>query len=129
MKEGFKILAVEDEIAVAQLLALVLCGPSCTVTTAGDGEEALAKIAASLRPFDVIITDHNMPKMSGLELVRHLRSHDFGGKIAILSAHLTETNILAYEELNVDLMLSKPFDVNELRQSIEGLASGAPVTA
>lgn len=129
MKEGIKILAVEDETAVAQLLALVLCGPNCEVTTAGDGEEALARIASSPRPFNVIITDHNMPKMSGLALVRHLRSHDFGGKIAVLSAHLTETNVRAYEELNVDLMLSKPFDVEELRQAIEVLANAAPVTA
>ena len=52
MKEGIRILAVEDETAVAQLLALVLCGPNCKVTTACDGEEALAKIAAAPRPFE-----------------------------------------------------------------------------
>src|SRR5450432_322507 len=123
MKESVRILAVEDETAVAQLLALVLCGPHCKVTTAADGEEALAKIAASPQPFDVIMTDHNMPRVSGLELVRQLRAQNFGGKIAVLSAHLTEQNVRAYEDLGVDLLLSKQFDMDELRHAIDVLAN------
>jgi CheY-like chemotaxis protein len=129
MKESVKILAVEDETAVAQLLALVLCGPHCRVTTAADGEEALAKIAASPRPFDVILTDHQMPRVSGLELVRQLRAQNFAGKIAVLSAHLTEQNVSAYKELGVDLLLSKPFDMDELRHAIDVLANQVSVTA
>ncbi|HEY5037127.1 MAG TPA: response regulator [Chthoniobacterales bacterium] len=129
MKESLHILAVEDESAVAQLLALVLCGPSCRVTTACDGLQALEKIAAASRPFDVIITDHNMPRMTGLEMVRKLRELHFGGKIAVLSAHLTEANRHAYRECHVDLMLSKPFDVGELRQAIEVLAGQHSVAA
>ena len=46
MKTGLRILTVEDETAVARLLALVLCGPKCKVVAASDGAEALAKIAA-----------------------------------------------------------------------------------
>lgn len=129
MKESVKILAVEDETAVAQLLALVLCGPHCKVTTAGNGEEALAKIAASPRPFDVVLTDHSMPRVTGLELVRQLRVQNFGGKIAVLSAHLTEQNVHAYQELGVDLLLSKPFDMDELRHAVDVLADQASITA
>ncbi|MBA3962211.1 MAG: response regulator [Chthoniobacterales bacterium] len=121
MKESLKILAVEDETAVAQLLALVLCGPTCRVTTACNGAQALKKIAAASQPFDVVITDHQMPQGTGLELVRELRAHHFGGKIAVLSAHLNDQNIHAYEDLHVDLMLSKPFDVDELRHAIDVL--------
>ena len=121
MKESKKILAVEDETAVAQLLALVLCGPSCKITTACNGAQALEKIAAAAQPFDVIITDHQMPEVNGLQLVRELRAHHFPGKIAVLSAHLTEKNMHAYEDLHVDLMLSKPFDVDELRHAIDVL--------
>lgn len=123
MKESLKILAVEDETAVAQLLALVLCGPACRVTTACNGAQALEKIATARQPFDVVITDHQMPELTGLELVRELRAHHFAGKIAVLSAHLNETNVHAYEELSVDLMLSKPFDVEELRHAIDVLSS------
>lgn len=127
MKNHVRILAVEDETAVARLLALVLCGPECKVTTACDGTEALAKIAAAPQPFDVVITDHQMPKMTGLELVRQLRRDDFGGKIAVLSAHLNEENTRAYQAVGIDLMLSKPFDIDELRHAVEVLADQAPV--
>jgi two-component system response regulator MprA len=129
MKEPLKILAVEDETAVARLLALVLCGPHCKVSTAADGGEALEKIAATSRPFDIVITDHQMPRVSGLDLVRALRAQNFAGKIVVLSAHLTEKNTHAYEELNVDLLLSKPFDVDELRQAIEVLMHETPMFA
>ncbi len=125
MKNHVRILAVEDETAVARLLALVLCGPACKVVTACDGAEALAKIAASPQPFDVVITDHQMPKMTGLELVRQLRRDDFGGKIAVLSAHLNEENTRAYQGLGIDLMLSKPFDIDELRRAVEVLSDEA----
>jgi DNA-binding response OmpR family regulator len=115
------ILAVEDETAVAQLLALVLGGPNCKVATASNGEKALAKIAAAKNPFDLVITDHLMPRVSGLELVRQLRGKNFRGKIVVLSAHLGEDNVTAYQLLGVDMMISKPFDVEELRHTIEVL--------
>ena len=118
------ILAVEDETAVAQLLALVLGGPRCKVATASNGERALAKIAAAKQPFDVVITDHLMPRVCGLELVRQLRARKFSGKVIVLSAHLGENNIRAYQELGVDMMISKPFDVDELRRTIDVLANG-----
>lgn len=129
MKNHLRILAVEDETAVAQLLALVLCGPTCKVTIACNGEEALAKIAAAAPPFDIVITDHNMPRVTGLELVRELRVRDFAGKIAVLSAHLTQENVEAYQKLNVDLMLPKPFDLNQLRNAVEVLAKKVPMFA
>jgi CheY-like chemotaxis protein len=129
MKNSWRILAVEDETAVAQFLALVLCGPNCRLTTAGDGCEALAKIDAAAQPFDVVFTDHRMPKMTGLELVRELRAREFPGKIAVLSAYLTEPTVRAYEELQVDLMLSKPFDIDQLRGAVERLTSDATLFA
>lgn len=121
------ILAVEDETAVAQLLALVLGGPDCKVATASNGEKALAKIAAAKNPFDVVITDHLMPRVSGLELVRQLRGKNFSGKIVVLSAHLGEDNVTAYQLLGVDMMISKPFDVEELRHTIEVLTKTGPM--
>ena len=121
MNDHLRILAVEDEPAVAQLLGLVLSGPTSKVTNVCNGEEALAKIAADAQPFHIVITDHNMPRMTGLELVRKLREGKFRGKIVVLSAHLTHENVQAYTALKVDLMLSKPFDVNELRKAVDAL--------
>lgn len=129
MKNGVRILAVEDETAVARLLALVLCGPNCRVTTVSDGAEALLKIDQPGPPFDIVITDHQMPHVTGLELVQQLRARNFEGKIAVLSAHLNEKNVRAYEALDVDLMLAKPFDIDELRRAVDVLSEDAPVLA
>jgi DNA-binding response OmpR family regulator len=129
MKADLRILAVEDETAVAQFLALVLCGPKCKVVTARDGRDALAKIADNPRPFDIVITDHRMPQMCGLELVRELRARNFEGKIAVLSAHLNETVTRDYQEQRVDVMISKPFDIDHLRRAIDALAEQIPAYA
>lgn len=127
MREALQILAVEDEKAVAQILAVVLGGPMAKVTRAADGWEALIKVAANSRPFDLIITDHRMPRMGGLELVRQLRAKNFGGKILVLSAHLADEDIRAYEELKVDMMMSKPFDFQEIQNAVAILTKGASV--
>jgi CheY-like chemotaxis protein len=126
-----RILTVEDEPAVTKMLALLLGGPAAKVTSASDGWMALMKIGAAAEPFDVIITDHRMRRVNGLELVRRLRVRKFAGKIIVLSAHLTKENIRAYEELNVDMMLAKPFDVEELQLAMNLLTKkpSASVTA
>lgn len=127
MREALQILAVEDEKAVAQILAVVLGGPMAKVTRAADGWEALIKIAANPKPFDVIITDHRMPRMTGLELVRRLRTRNYKGKILVLSAHLSDENIHDYEELGVDMMMSKPFDFEEIQNAVAILTKGVSV--
>ena len=113
-----QILVVEDEKAVAHMIAMVLGGPAAKAVRARNGWEALIKIGATARPFDVVITDHRMPRMTGLELVRQLRAQSFGGKILVLSAHLSDDDIRAYEELSVDMMMSKPFDFDELQEAM-----------
>ena len=86
MKDRLRILTVEDEPAVAQMVGLLLGGPGAKITHACDGWMALMKIGAAKEPFDVIITDHRMPRMNGLDLVRRLRVRKFEGKIIVLSA-------------------------------------------
>ena len=129
MSGPLQILVVEDEKAVAHMIAMVLGGPASKVARARNGLEALIRIGVTNRPFDVVITDHRMPRMSGLELVRRLRSQNFAGKILVLSAHLSDEDIRAYEELSVDMMMSKPFDFDELQQAMAVLDKKASVLA
>jgi two-component system response regulator PhoP len=124
-----QILVVEDEKALAHMIAMVLGGPAAKVAKARNGWEALIKVGATARPFDVVITDHRMPRMGGLQLVRQLRAQNFGGKILVLSAHLSDEDIRAYEELSVDMMMSKPFDFDELQQALAVLNRKASVLA
>ncbi len=78
---------------------------------------------ASREPFDLLIADNNMPRVSGIELVTRLRSKNFQGKIIVLSAHLSRENRDAYDALGVDIMIPKPFDVFDLRKVIDGISA------
>jgi CheY-like chemotaxis protein len=127
MSAPLQILVVEDEKAIGHMIAMILGGPAAKVVRAANGWEALIKIGVAARSFDVVITDHRMPRMTGLQLVRRLREKNFGGKILVLSGHLSDEDIRAYEELNVDMMMSKPFDFDELQQALAVLNKKASV--
>ena len=122
MGKLLNILSVDDEFRVGHALAFALSHPARKLTLAFSADEALAKVTDHSEPFDVVIIDHKMPKVSGIELVQRLRAANFDGKIIVLSAHLTHENRRAYAELNVDTMLTKPFDVHELREVVDSLA-------
>ena len=125
MGKPLNILSVDDEFRVAHALAFALSNPARRLTLAFSADEALSKVNKQAEPFDLVIVDHKMPQVSGIEFVQRLRAVQFGGKIIVLSAHLTDENRRAYAELNVDTMLTKPFDVHELRDLVDSLAKVA----
>lgn len=96
------ILLAEDERSVAFSISFALKGDGHKVEIVNDGEEALARLILEPRAFDLLITDNNMPRMTGVELMRRLRDASFYGKILVLSAHLSAENRAAYEALGVD---------------------------
>ncbi len=115
-----RLLAVDDEPRILRLMNAVLAG-SYDLATAGDGEEGL-RLALSTRP-DLILTDFNMPKMSGQELLRRLRQETSldDVPVIVLTGHEDD-------QLRVDLLrngaqdfLVKPFSVEELRVRIANL--------
>jgi CheY-like chemotaxis protein len=126
MQRPLRILAVDDEPSVVHAIAFALGNASRKLRTARGGVEALDRLENDVPPpFDLIITDNNMPGMTGLDLVRRLRQENFEGKIIVLSAHLTQENRQAYSDLGVDDMLPKPFDVGELRATVDRFANAA----
>ena len=83
-----------------------------TVNVANDGLEAIAHIKAA--QFDVVIIDHQMPQITGLELVRYLREKEYSGKIFIFSGALSSEIIKEYEALKVDAVATKPTGFSEI---------------
>jgi CheY-like chemotaxis protein len=115
---AIRVLAVEDDPGVAQAIAMVLGGPGCQVTLASGASEALAAIARQPQAFEVVLTDNNMPSVSGTELVRRLRTMNFGGRIVVLSAYVSPGQEAEFRALGVDQLLPKPFEMQELRRAI-----------
>ena len=123
MSPLLKILTVDDEPSITHSMRYIFGGPRYEVTAADTGIDALAKIDADPERYDVIIIDQKMPRLTGVELVHEIRKRPYAGKILILSAHLSPEIRNAYEELDVDLMMEKPFNINELREILNQLAA------
>ena len=123
METALKILAVDDEPSIATSMHFIFERPRYALTSACDASDALAQLSADPAPFDVIITDNNMPHISGVELVRKLRERSFRGKIMVLSAHLNTEIREAYTQMNVDIILDKPFDIHQLREALDLLVA------
>lgn len=120
---ALKILAVDDEPLLTAFLHFVFEGPRYEVTSASNADDALARLSAAPAPYDVVITDNNMPHGSGVDLVRALRGRSFRGKIMVLSAHLTAEIREVYAQMKVDAILDKPIDIHELRKRLELLVA------
>jgi CheY-like chemotaxis protein len=120
MTQKLNILVVDDEASVAASILWALKPFGHTTKVVTDGEQALASLAAD-PTIDLVITDHSMPRMCGLELVRRLRGAGYQGKVIVLSAHLSQHNRTLYDSLGVEAMLPKPFDVDALRQIVAEL--------
>src|SRR4051812_1949201 len=109
------ILIVEDEPSIVSAIRFSLAASDRNLSSAANGAEALDRIEKQNPPFDLVLTDNNMPRLNGLELVRGLRARNFAGKIIVVSAHLSPEMQETYKTLRVDGMLPKPFNVDDLR--------------
>ena len=123
MVEALKILAVDDEYSIRESMPFIFAGPHYEVSTAPDGDHALAELDAKPNGYDVIIIDQKMPQMTGIELVRGIKERGIVGKIMVLSAHLSAEIREAYKRMDVQMMLDKPFDIEELRLAVDRLAA------
>ena len=76
-------------------------------------------IRAEPTRFAALVTDHTMPRLGGLALVRALRDTAFTGRIVLVSAFLTQEIEEQYRQLGVDQILSKPFNIERLRGALD----------
>lgn len=131
-----KILAVDDEQDIIELLSYNLSREGFEVTTAADGEEALKKIRA--KSFDLIILDLMMPGIQGMELCRILRNDPKTKSLPIimLTAKTEEVDRILGLEMGADDYITKPFSPRELiarikavlRRSARALPEGKYIT-
>ena len=124
---GRKILVVEDERDIAELIALHLSDLPAEVTLAADGPRGLE--LALRQPWDLIVLDIRLPGMSGLELCRKLRAKLSQVPILMLTARSGELDRVMGLELGADDYLTKPFSVLELQARVKALLRRSALTA
>jgi two-component system chemotaxis response regulator CheY len=119
-----RILYADDVPQLQRLLQIALGRDGHMVETVANGREALERITATPETYDLLITDHHMPVMNGLELVGRARAQLFPGRIIVFSSELSQEVADAYRRLQVDHLLPKPIFPQTLRAILATLWSG-----
>jgi len=118
-----KILVADDEAPIANVVALKLRNAGLEVIVARDGQEAYERAIAD-RP-DFIVTDLQMPGMSGLELCTRLAAEIQGGiPTILLTAKGFEISPEAVAHLPIRRVMSKPFSPRELLAAVQESLGG-----
>jgi len=119
---GKKALVVDDEVHIVHVAAIKLRNNGYEVITAGNGEDAF-ELACNNDDLDIIITDYQMPVMTGIELVEKLREHESTSHLPVimLTARDFAIDDEQRERLGISAFLSKPFSPRELLRSVEDI--------
>jgi DNA-binding response OmpR family regulator len=119
-----KILIVDDEPNIVISLEFLMKKEGFEVAIAGDGDEALAKVA-SFAP-DLVLLDVMMPKKSGFEVCEALRADPAraGLRIVMLTAKGRDTEVAKGIALGANAYVTKPFSTKELVAKVKELLAG-----
>jgi CheY-like chemotaxis protein len=117
-----RVLVVDDDDVIRQLITVNLELEGFEVTTATDGQDCLDKVKG-VNPA-VITLDIMMPRLDGWEAASRLRADpDTAGiKVVLLSARAQEADLQRGDRIGVDAYLTKPFDPDELIATVRRLA-------
>jgi len=107
-----RILVVDDEPNIVQLVSMYLARENYTVITAGDGQKAL-DIVKTQKP-DLVVLDVMLPSLDGLEVCRCLRAEGNAVPIIMVTARDDDIDKIIGLELGADDYLTKPFNPREL---------------
>ena len=114
-----KVLVVDDEIHIVHVVTIKLRNNGYDVVSASDGAEAY-ELACSEKP-DIVVTDYQMPVMSGLELIEKLRETPQTADVPVImrTARSFAVQEQRKQQLRISKCLSKPFSPKELLRDIE----------
>ncbi len=119
-----QLLIVDDDETVRTALGDMLRGAGYAVTLAGSGLEGLAKVREREGPFHLVVTDLGMPDVPGWEVVEAVKQVETSTPVVIMSGFDRVRATRRAKELGVDLVISKPFDLQEFLNAVRGLLLG-----
>jgi DNA-binding response OmpR family regulator len=118
-----RVLLVEDEAMNADLFVDTLASDGHEIIVERDGLDGLAR--ASAEPFDLIVLDMNLPRMTGLEICQSLRERGTTTPIVALSASVLPHELAAGLRAGFDAYLTKPIAPAALRAAVRDHAKPA----
>ena len=123
-----RVLVVDDDEVIRQLIAVNLTLEGFDVATAVDGQDCLDKVAA-INP-DVITLDVMMPRLDGWVTAMELRKNPETShvKVVLITARAQDDDRSRGQQIGVDAYLTKPFDPGEMIRIVRELAGAPPAT-
>ena len=112
-----KLLIVDDEDDLRELLSQVLAGTGYQIQTAADGEEALALLAKE--SFDVVLLDIQMPKVDGIQVLKYLKKDKPEVRAIVLTGYADLRNAMEAREFGARDFISKPYKLEDVLSTIE----------
>jgi CheY-like chemotaxis protein len=123
-----RILVVDDERSIQQLLKACLEYFDCTVDTASNGKEAIAKLAETT--YRGVFLDFKMPGgMDGLAVLRWIRRREPALPVVIMSGHPASEVVLPALTAGAQACLLKPFDISQLKRIVQAWGGSAYTAA
>ncbi len=119
-----RILVVEDEPLIRQLLLTALSSRGHTPEAVSNGAEGLDQLKNG--SYDVLITDFHMPRMTGKELINSVRASKIKVSIILMSSNNLDELELTGKDLEGIQFLRKPFGINELYASVQRALKPSP---
>ncbi|MBS3907665.1 MAG: GAF domain-containing protein [Syntrophaceae bacterium] len=116
MMRSAKILVIDDEEAVRDILSRMLRTKGHEVETASDGDEGIERFKK--QPFDLVFTDLGMPKLSGWEVGKTLKELNPKIPVVMITGWGMELNREKMSQNGIDLIISKPFNFDQVTQLI-----------
>ena len=118
---GGRVLVVEDEVMVGDLMVEMLGGWGLQVVLHRDPVQAAAWLDDPAHAVDLLITDHTMPRMTGLVLAQHALSTRPGLPVLLYTGNADGVETAEWQRVGVRVVLRKPLDVHALRVQLQRL--------
>lgn len=117
--ERIRVLVVDDELFVGELLSEYLTLKGYFVNAVSNGQEALAALAGN--EFDIILLDIRMPGMSGMEVLKAIKKNSQTTRVIMLSAYGDPDTIDAALRAGAERYLQKPMNLKNLVETLESV--------
>lgn len=112
MIEETRVLLIDDEEILREVMSMMLTNCGCMVVTCKDGKEGIRNFMDG--NYDVILTDLVMPEMSGFEVAEAVRKLDQNIPIALVTGNAPNINGSEVKRNGIDMFLAKPFTLEQL---------------
>lgn len=126
MERAERIMVVDDETSIRMLLDDALSGEGFQVALAKDGQECLEQMERC--NFDLVITDLNMPRLDGIEMLRRMKRAGRRERVIILTGDHLDERFRDLEMPQVITRLLKPIRMDKLLEIVSSAISGGPIT-